>query len=178
MSFTPTPVYKEIASTLQAYENVCENIHVNTTHKVSATDWTRKHRETLEYIQSHFLPSGSGYDIGTMIDIDRGLKNGVFKLHTSFHHMNDGGYYNGWTEHDIYVKPDLLSDFTLRITGVNRNDCKDMIGGDIDYLLHAMIWQSVGDDHNLTWNCDRHTNLPSSDDIARSIQRIRDTHKV
>jgi len=169
----PQKAYVAIANTLQAYQNVCENIHCNTTYKVGATDWASKHRETLEYMQDHFLPSGSGYDSGSTIDIDHGLKNGVLKLHTSFHHMNENGYYDGWTEHDVYVKPDLMFGFTLRITGSNRNDIKDMIAEDFDSLLNDDVWQTIGEDYNIDWHTSRYESLPTEDEISKSYDRKR-----
>jgi hypothetical protein len=46
---------------------------------------------------------------------------------TSYHHMNDAGMYDGWTDHKVIVTPSLVHGFVLRITGRNRNDIKEYI---------------------------------------------------
>jgi hypothetical protein len=49
----------------------------------------------------------------------------VFK--TSFHHMNTHGYYDGWTDHIVTVRPDMMSGIRISITGKDRNQIKDYI---------------------------------------------------
>lgn len=79
----------------------------------------------LEEINAR-LPSGSGFDCGSEFLPDDSKRNRlVFK--TSFHHMDDGGCYDGWTEHQIIVTP-MFGGFDIRVTGVNRNEIKEYIG--------------------------------------------------
>lgn len=69
------------------------------------------------------LPSGSGIDSGTsIVSIDARC----VILSTSFHHMNDSGFYDGWTHHKIKITPTLSDSrgFDLKITGRDRNDIK------------------------------------------------------
>lgn len=80
------------------------------------------------------LPRGSGWDSGTDIDLDASHANKLV-LFGGYHHMSESGYYQGWTEHTIIVKPSLTSDFDLRITGPNRNDIKDHLYQTFDYAL-------------------------------------------
>ncbi len=54
---------------------------------------------------------------------------------TSFHHMNDGGMYDGWTEHAVTVKPSLAYGIVLKIGGRNRNDIKDRIHEEFQHTL-------------------------------------------
>lgn len=84
------------------------------------------------------LPSGSGWDSGTDIDLDASHANKLV-LFGAFHHMSESGYYMIWTEHIIVVKPSLTSDFDLRITGSNRNDIKDHLYQTFDYALRQDI---------------------------------------
>ena len=88
------PLYREIASIVQANNN-CE--------KAGNGEWFDKHHERLAKLID-LLPSGSGIDCGTRIEIDicRPEKL-VFTL--GFHHMNDGGMYDGWTDHILTVTP-------------------------------------------------------------------------
>ena len=80
------------------------------------------------------LPSGSGWDMGTKLD---GPASSAEKLvlYGEFHHMNDGGYYDGWTDHQIIVTPSLQSGFKLRITGRDRNQIKDYLYEMFDFAL-------------------------------------------
>lgn len=73
------------------------------------------------------LPTGSGIDAGIFIDEERSNENRII-LTFEFHHMNEDGYYDGWTFHTAIVKPSLCWGFDLRITGHNRNQIKDYLG--------------------------------------------------
>jgi hypothetical protein len=110
-------LYQQIASTLQAIENC---------RKSGNTEWEGKHCDTLNSLVDDHMPSGSGIDNGTKLDDDSTPNKLIFI--TAFHHMNDGGMYDGWTEHTVIVTPDLASGFDLRITGRDRNDIKDYLG--------------------------------------------------
>lgn len=110
-------VLTEIVSLIVARQN-CENM-VN-------SEMEQRHFRELERIAKELLPSGSGIDCGTKIDIDASSRDKIV-LHTSFHHMNDNGMYDGWTEHDIIITADLLSGFNLRITGRDRNQIKEYL---------------------------------------------------
>lgn len=107
-------LYKRIASAIVARKN-CE--------ASGNAEWFEKWTEKLEEY-AKLLPSGSGFDSGTTIDIERSDEKRII-LQTSYHHMNDSGYYDGWTEHTITVKASLLFDFVLTISGRDRNDFKE-----------------------------------------------------
>ena len=47
-------------------------------------------------------------------------------LECSFHHMNEAGYYDSWTEHRITVRPTFDS-LDIHISGRNRNDIKEYL---------------------------------------------------
>ena len=67
---------------------------------------------------SKLLPSGSGIDSGCTIDEEKSTKNKII-IHSAFHHMNENGFYCGWSNFDVIVTPDLLYDFNLKIVGRN-----------------------------------------------------------
>ena len=91
-------------------------------------------RSTVDdFVKANF-PSGSGFDAGTKLDWDRTTQTKLV-FTTEFHHMNDGGYYDGWTEHVIYAKPHFLFDVDLRVTGRDRNQIKDYIGETFQLIL-------------------------------------------
>lgn len=98
-------LYKQIMTTLRAYRACRDGFG----HK----DWTAKHLDRLRELMT-LLPSGSGFDTGTQIEQDDNNDDRIV-LKTSYHHMNEHGFYRGWSEHTIIVKPDLVHDFELRI---------------------------------------------------------------
>ena len=110
-------LYSEIASLVQARLN-CINS--------GNTEWEAKHEEKILALVKEYLPSGSGIDCGTEIDLDASNPNKLV-FNFSYHHMNDGGMYDGWTEHKAIVTPDLASGFSLTITGRNRNQIKEYL---------------------------------------------------
>ena len=112
------PIITEIASLILAIKN-CE--------KSGNEEWADKHETRLRVIEREFLPSGSGVDSGSKINIEASTGNRVV-IETSFHHMDDGGSYDGWTEHRVIVTPDLVCGFDMRITGANRNEIKEYLG--------------------------------------------------
>ena len=107
--------YQKIAAILAAIGN-CE--------KSGNAEWKSRHGDTLKAIMDN-APSGSGIDCGTKLDDTATPEKLVFSM--SFHHMNDGGFYDGWTEHKITVKASLQFGFTLSISGRDRNQIKDYL---------------------------------------------------
>ncbi len=87
------------------------------------TEWEEKHRAALFELVDD-LPSGSGLDNGTRLHLEDSNRNRIV-LFVEFHHMNDVGMYDGWTQHTITVVPSLGFDFELKISGRNRNDIKE-----------------------------------------------------
>ena len=88
------------------------------------TEWFSRHSDSLTHYASDYLPCGSGFDSGTTINLDRSTGERIV-LETAFHHMDEYGGYDGWTDHTITVKPSLLFGFTLTISGPDRNGIKD-----------------------------------------------------
>lgn len=70
-------------------------------------------------------PSGSGFDCGVVLDVESCTPSRLVFI-TSFHHMNDTGHYDGWTEHTVLVTPTFGS-INVDVTGQNRNGIKDYI---------------------------------------------------
>lgn len=133
MSRTPRPLYQEIASKLAAMENC---------RKHDNSEWEGKHLDDLQTLID-WLPSGSGVDTGTELDTDRSTPNKlVFTL--SYHHMNDGGMYDGWTDHAVTVTPSLLFGFDLKVSGRDRNGVKDYLAELYQCALSAEVWQDEG----------------------------------
>jgi hypothetical protein len=109
--------YQEIAKCLMAYHNCVRANNSEGTH-----NWADK----IDDLTKIYLPSGSGFDSGTKFDWGRSTHNKLV-FNTAFHHMDEHGGYDGWTEHDVIITADLAFGFNIKVTGKNRNDIKNYI---------------------------------------------------
>lgn len=104
-------------------------------------EWFDKWSDRIAGVISDRFPSGSGFDAGTKIDLEKSTGDKLV-FHTSFHHMNDGGYYDGWTDHTVTVTPSLEHGFHLKISGRDRNGIKDYIAGQFSHaLMTELEWE-------------------------------------
>lgn len=87
-------------------------------------EWQNRWQARIAELVADF-PSGSGFNNGTQLDDSSTSEKLVFN--TAFHHMDENGYYDGWTEHQVIVKPSLEMGFSLTITGRDRNEIKEYI---------------------------------------------------
>jgi hypothetical protein len=107
-----------------------------TCSQTNKAEWQQRHEERLIMLARDHLPSGSGFDRGTMIDLDRSDANKLVFV-TFFHHMTEHGYYDRWTEHTVTVRPSLAFGFHLSISGRDRNQIKDYIADSFQHALDA-----------------------------------------
>jgi hypothetical protein len=110
-------VFQVLAATLDAWITCVER---------GNTEWIERHEETIKKTVRQYMPSGSGWDSGTEIDTQKSTGEKLV-FHGSFHHMNENGMYDGYTEHSVTVKPSLVFGFVLSISGRNRNDIKEYL---------------------------------------------------
>lgn len=113
---TPRTLAQHIAQTIDARRNCI---------KSGNSVWLARHTAFLQQLEKE-LPSGSGIDSGTTIDLDASTGERVV-LRTAFHHMNDGGMYDGWTEHRVVVRASLYAGLVVDIGGRNRNGIKEYL---------------------------------------------------
>jgi hypothetical protein len=118
-------IYQKLAQSQAAMER-CEATGNN--------EWAERWRSEIDAIVSDGAPSGAGFDNGTTFD---GYTGGRLVFSTSFHHMNDNGYYDGWTDHQVIVSPDFELDYTIRVSGRNRNAIKAYIAETFSYWLDS-----------------------------------------
>jgi len=130
---TPKPLYRRIAAAIGARNNC-----IATDNDVWLGNW----QHALDSMADE-LPSGSGFDSGTKIDLDESRPNRIV-LYTSYHHMDEGGGYDGWTDHRIVITPDFVSDFDIRVGGRNRNDIKEYIADTFDMVLRELGHHDFG----------------------------------
>jgi hypothetical protein len=118
-----------IASRLEAMSN-CE--------KTGNAEWLLKHEEAAEKLVRDHMPSGSGVDNGTALDFDASTPDKLI-FRTSFHHMDDGGFYAGWTDHAITVRASLVHGITIAIGGRDRNSIKEYLHDIYHQALTALV---------------------------------------
>lgn len=121
-------LYSVIASSVQARLNCKDS---------GNTEWLDRHEDRILVLVKEHMPSGSGFDNGTKLDLDSS-HGGKLVFTTAFHHMNTNGYYDGWTEHTVTVTPSFHG-FNLRVSGRNRNDIKEYILESFDYALMTEV---------------------------------------
>ena len=122
----------------ERYSNVAETIAglVDALKRCKAgvnAEWAERHEEALRWIEKQHLPHGSGIDSGTTIDRDKSTRDKVV-LYTSFHHMDEGGGYDGWTDHTVTVRP-AFRGFYITISGRNRNNIKEYLHSEFSEAL-------------------------------------------
>lgn len=99
--------------------------------------WASRWQERIDQLMA-MLPKGSGFDSGTRLDEDRSDPDKRMIFLTAFHHMDDNGFYCGWTEHEVIVTPTLWSGPAVRISGVNKRGIKEYI--------HSVFCNALGAD--------------------------------
>lgn len=122
-------IYQRIAHLLNAISN-CQ--------KSGNTVWAERHTESITELIRDTAPHGGGLDMGVWLMWDESTDSKLV-FGTSYHHMNDNGYYDGWTDHTIIVKPSLMSGFDLSISGRDRNDIKEYLGQVYYYWLNEEV---------------------------------------
>jgi hypothetical protein len=81
-------------------------------------DWQSRWEAHLQRIARELLPSGSGVDSGTRIGE---LSGNGFTLTFSYHHMNSDGFYTGWTDHKVTVRPGFYG-LEVSVSGRDKGD--------------------------------------------------------
>lgn len=100
-------LYRQIASLIDARLR-CE--------KTGNVVWHREHEKRLDEIAMNCLPHGSGIDNGTTIDLDKSTGEKIV-INSSYHTMDENGYYGPWIDFTVTVTPSLISECRLNISG-------------------------------------------------------------
>lgn len=125
-------VAHHIASLVQAIENCRQSKNI---------DWESRHAVRLSALIKEYMPSGSGWDCGTKLDIDVSSDTKLV-FYGEFHHMDESGVYAGWTTHKVIARPGF-DDVRLSIGGSDRNSIKDYLH---DTFHVALIRQVARED--------------------------------
>jgi len=143
MARTPTPLYREFSSLIGAIAWCNES---------GNSEWHGKHHDSLNRLLD-FMPSGSGVDSGTKLDLETSTPEKLV-FHADYHHMNECGMYDGWTEHTITVRPSLQFGITLSVSGRNRNDNLYEL---YDCAIRQQVWQTEDSE----WHSGDYEPIPS-----------------
>lgn len=111
---------------LKIYEHIASRAAARLNCANDRPEWFAKHEAAADALCKAHMPIGSGFNCGTSIDWGRTTGDKLVFV-TEFHHMNEHGYYDGWTQHVVTVRPSLVYGFTLHISGRDRNGIKEYI---------------------------------------------------
>lgn len=96
--------------------------------------WLDRWEERIQQLQDE-LPRGSGFDNGSKFCMLRSNEHCIV-IETSYHHMDSNGFYDGWTDHVVRVRPRFDADsFDITVSGRNKRDIKDYIA---EGFLHVL----------------------------------------
>lgn len=124
-------VYQKLAGLIYARQNCIKSDNLF---------WISKHEDSIHDIEKNNLPSGSGIDSGSTVDIEKSTEEKII-INTSYHHMDEHGFYDGWTDHRIIIKPSLVFDIDMKITGINRRDIKTYLHD----VFHDALTEDIKD---------------------------------
>lgn len=133
----PVPLYVALARAIGAHKRCKES---------GRLEWEARHAARVALLARNHLPSGSGLDLTPAVDVERSTEERIVITRADFHHMNDGGFYDGWTSHEITVRPSLAFGFQLSITGRNRNEIKDYLHETFGAALGALVEEYPGEE--------------------------------
>lgn len=105
-------------------------------HSDKVSDWEQICQDRIDKLVKEYMPSGSGIDMGTGFDWYASKPNKLV-FNFSYHHMDEHGFYDGWTDHKCIVTPSLAWGFDIKITGRDRNQVKEHLHECFDSALHA-----------------------------------------
>ena len=98
-------LYQKLASLLQARKNCLLSNNV---------EWAEKHEENIINLVEKYMPCGSGFDNGTLFNFEKSNTDRLI-FNSSFHYMDNNGYYIGWSDFTITATPSLQFGINVRI---------------------------------------------------------------
>ncbi len=132
---TTRKLYRHIASRAQAAKNCLEDQNMPG-HKI----WHERHRAAILALVKEYMPSGSGIDCGTVfLASDSTPEKLVFAV--DFHHMDESGGYDGWTQHRVTARASLVNGINVTVSGSDRNQIKEYIGD----IYHESLMTEIDD---------------------------------
>ena len=125
-------VYQKLSKSFNGYLN-CEAL------PVERSKFKAKHKDDIVSIIDKYFPSGSGIDNGNKFDFSS--KRDKLVINSSFHVMDENGFYCGWIDYTVTVKACLMHGFSIDIKGKfgKRQEIKDILYDLYSYALREII---------------------------------------
>jgi hypothetical protein len=120
------PLYKQFAGSIAARQN-CIKCH--------NTEWQSKHEDTIVKLID-CLPHGSGINGNWYIDYEKSHSEKIV-LSNTFDAMDENGFYDQYIDFTLTIKPSMLHDIDLFITGYfgKYQDIKEYLYETFNYAL-------------------------------------------
>lgn len=125
-------VYEALANRVQAYHSCLTNGNL---------EWADKHEEVILDLVENYLPRGGGFDVGTCIVLEKSDGRRVLRLDTSFHKLNNMGYYDGWYDYTVKVVADMIGGIDVNARGRNVDGLRDYV----EETFYEALQQEVDD---------------------------------
>lgn len=129
-------------NTIKVYQKIARELAVINNEKAD-NEWVERAFDNIAYIEKEILPYGSGFDNGCKISIEKSTANKIV-IECNFHHMNDNGYYDGWTYHNCIITPDLAYGLDMKVTGRDKRGIKSYI---LETIYHAINAEIINKTH-------------------------------
>lgn len=168
MNMRPETMAKAFESCNTARLN-CEKNNGDENSRVWELRWCKRLNKLVELI-----PSGSGIDVTPRTWRSVDISPREIRFDVEFHHMNDGGFYDGWTTHTIVVRPSF-DGVSVSVSGRNRRDVKDHLHEVMEYAFTRHVtWDEerqgwiVESDEDRAFNAQ----LPGFDRVAEAVTAV------
>ena len=89
-------------------------------HQVQDEGMRASYEEWITRLVREYLPYGSGIDAGVELDLNASSAERIV-LVSSFHMLNDGGYYIGWWDFKVTITPSMVLDFNIRVSSCQKD---------------------------------------------------------
>lgn len=118
--------------TMAAAFESCKAALVNC-NKSGNEEWRQRWHTRLNGLVD-LIPSGSGIDRGPRAHGSVDVSPQEIRFEIGFHHMDDNGHYDGWTDHTVIIRP-AFDGVRVSVSGRNRRDVKDSIHEAMEYAF-------------------------------------------
>lgn len=139
------PFYQELDSRITAVKNCRKTVN---------TLWEERHGDAIKQLIDN-LPHGSGIDTDWKLEVDD-CSAAQIVFYASFHHMNENGMYDGWTDFTVRVKPEF-SGISVKVSGAfprKYSDVRDYLCEMLHDALTTPIYATLNTDGSTTYRRD------------------------
>lgn len=145
----PAPLYQHLATAIDAQRRCKADAHaikaglpgaLHASFLPLREEWAEKWEDAIHAMIER-LPHGSGLDTEWRLDPDTGPN--LIRLFIDYHHMDSNGFYCGWSTLTFTIKPHLIHEIDLRVTGTGRGN------SDLADALHDMMTMALTEQYRM-----------------------------